>query len=95
MEAVGLVIYDLFLNGKLYEGGAVLLQLDAWLREQDWCLLRRADVAEGPDGERCEKGEAGVRRLGAPSGWTMPGRHKCMRSVHCAYRNSNWCASEC
>ena len=39
-EAVGSVLYDLFEHGQLYEGAAVLLQLDGWLREQDWGLLR-------------------------------------------------------
>ena len=62
-EAVGIVLYDLCQNGELYEGAAVLLQLDGWLREQDWGLLRMVDVAEGPSGEvgltlgRRERGE--------------------------------------
>ena len=62
-EAVGLLLVDLFTEGKLYEGGAVLLQLDGWLREQDWGMLRASDVAESPSGEmaltlgRRERGE--------------------------------------
>ena len=62
-EAVALVLLDLFSHGKLYEGGAVLLQLDGWLREQDWGMLRAADLAESPSGElaltlgRRERGE--------------------------------------
>ena len=43
-------LHDLFENGQLYEVTAVLLQLDGWLREQDWGLLWKTDVAVGPDG---------------------------------------------
>ena len=43
-QAMGLIIQQLCSMGAIYEACAAVVQLDGWLREQDWSILRRGDI---------------------------------------------------
>eukprot|EP00959_Pyramimonas_sp_CCMP1952_P454301 9469683-Pyramimonas_sp.AAC.1 len=41
---MGLIIKQLCRMGATFEACAAVVQLDGWLREQDWAILRRGDI---------------------------------------------------
>ena len=50
LQGLALVILDLCEAGLVYEACAVVIQLDGWLREQDWAQLRRSSVSTDASG---------------------------------------------
>ena len=50
-QAMGLIIQTFCEKGLVYEAAAACLQLDCWLREQDWAMLRGRDVTLGHQGK--------------------------------------------
>ena len=50
-QAMGLIIQAFCEKGLVYEAAAACLQLDCWLREQDWAMLRGRDVTVGHHGK--------------------------------------------